>query len=186
MATQIPDNHPLRTLFQDLVRFHFYGDAHLPDAEVTRYVSEILVGFTHADNLFQIRNARGRQLKEVAEMLVESDPLRDARSFDREREVRKHIGDFTLFFMGLFPEHLRSRAGLRKLRVDCFLDYVKTGKESYAIVSSFNLFEYREEAPLFRRLSDCFEQCVYGLSLVKGDLERMQGGYYRRLQKALD
>ena len=30
----------------------------------------------------------------------------EAPSFDREREVRKHIGDFTLFFAGLFPESL--------------------------------------------------------------------------------
>ena len=26
---------------------------------------------------------------------------------DREREVHQHIGDFTLFMAGLFPEYLR-------------------------------------------------------------------------------
>ena len=35
-----------------------------------------------------------------------------APSFDRERQVRKHIGDYTLFFTGMFPEsinHFRLR-----------------------------------------------------------------------------
>lgn len=54
--------------------------------------------------MYRIGNAGGRRLEEVADMLVESNPLLDAWSFDREREVRKHIGDFTLFFSGLFPE----------------------------------------------------------------------------------
>jgi len=27
----------------------------------------------------------------------------EARSFDYEREVRKHIGDYTLLLTGLFP-----------------------------------------------------------------------------------
>ena len=39
-------------------------------------------------------------------MLLESDPIfgEAATSFDRERQVRKHIGDFTLFDIGMFPE----------------------------------------------------------------------------------
>ena len=65
------------------------------------------------------------------------------------------------------------------------MDYVKAGKESYTIVSSFDQFEYREEAPLFRRLSETFELCVYGLHLVKRDLERFQQDYCRRVQAAL-
>ena len=49
-------------------------------------------------------------------MLLESNPVfGPAPSFDRERQVRKHIGDYTLFFTGMFPEsinhlHLRRRA----------------------------------------------------------------------------
>jgi hypothetical protein len=37
-------------------------------------------------------------------MLIESNPLLEASSFDRERAVRKHVGDYTPFMMGLFPE----------------------------------------------------------------------------------
>jgi hypothetical protein len=57
-----------------------------------------------------------------------------------------------------------------------------SGKESYSIVAAFNLFEYRDEAPLFRRLSDRFEECVCGLNLVKRELQELQGATYRQLR----
>ena len=106
-------------------------------------------------------------------------------SFDRERAVRKHVGDFTLFFTGLFPEAVVSLPRLRPLSIDTFIDYVAAGKESYAVVAAFNLFEYRDEAPLFRRLSDRFEECVFGLNLVKREIEEVQGGAYRQLRSEL-
>jgi len=70
-------------------------------------------------------------------------------------------------------------------RADLLADYVQTGKESYFIVSSFDQFEYREEAPLFRRLSESFELCVYGLNLVKQDLKRCQADALHRLRAQL-
>ncbi|PYT73894.1 MAG: hypothetical protein DMG39_05030 [Acidobacteria bacterium] len=62
---------------------------------------------------------------------------------------------------------------------------MQAGKESYAIVSSFDQFEYKDEAPLFRRLSDNFEFCVVGLNLVKRDLAEFQRDSYQRLKQAL-
>ncbi len=52
-------------------------------------------------------------------------------------------------------------------------------------MSSFDQFEYRDEAPLFRRLLENFELCVFGLNLVKQDLEEFQREYYGRLRKIL-
>jgi len=169
---QISSAHPLRKLFDELVRHRFSGAA-LHDTELVAYVGGVLTEFTHADRLYQIHNVAGRRLDEVAEMLVESNPILDASSFDREREVRKHIGDFTLFFAGFFPEAVASLPRVHPLSVDAFVDYVAAGKESYAVVAAFNLFEYRDEAPLFRRLSDRFEDCVRGLHLVKRDIDQL-------------
>ena len=50
-------------------------------------------------------------------------------------------------------------------------ELIRAGKESYYIVSQFNLFEYEQEAPLFARLSDRFERCILGLTLVREELE---------------
>ncbi len=184
---EIPRHHPLRALFAELVTRHLFDDVRLRDTHVAGYVTNVLTEFTHVDNLYRIRNAHGRRLEDVGEMLIESNPLLaaspaagGASSFDRERAVRKHIGDYTLFFLGLFPESLSQRA--RRQRLDAFVDYVKAGKESYFIVAAFDQFEYRGEAALFRKLADNFELCVYGLNLVKRDLERFQRDYYQRLR----
>jgi hypothetical protein len=176
----ISRDHPLRRLFGELVRRHFENDE-----GIAQYVSGLLLDFVHVDNLYRIRNARGRQLGDVGEMLIESNPLLEARSFDRERAVRKHIGDYTLFLTGLFPEYVASLPR-RGLRLDTMVDYVKAGKESYRVVSCFDQFEYRNEAPLFRRLSESFELRVYGLNLVKQELEREQRGRYAHWKAQLN
>src|SRR2546425_6156386 len=106
-------------------------------------------------------------------MLLESNALLGARSFDREREVRKHTGDYTLFLTGIFPEYVASLSR-KRLRLDSYVDYIRAGKESYNVVAAFNQLEYRNEVPLFGRLSDHFEFCVYGLNLVKLDLENLR------------
>jgi hypothetical protein len=169
-----------------MVRRRFDADVRLPDARLAAYVSGLLMDFTHVDNLYRIRDSRGRRLEDIGEMLLESNPLIGASSFDREREVRKHVGDYVLFMTGLFPESLSGRQRFRQMRLDVFVDYMKAGKESYKVVSAFDQFEYRDEAPLFRRLAENFELCVFGLNLVKQDLERLQRQYYQGLRKALE
>jgi len=147
-------------------------------------MADLLIDFVHADQLYRIRNARGKRLEEVGEMLVESNPLLNARSFSREREMRKHIGDYTLFLTGMFPEYVATLPQ-RGLRLDRFVDYIKAGKESYGVVAAFDQFEYRQAAPLFRRLSDEFEYWVYGLNRVKSDLEVLRGEQYQAWRNKL-
>ena len=170
---RISADHPLRRLFAGLVAKQLPGDR-----EVAEYVTNLLLDFVHADHMYRIRNARGKRLDEVGEMLIESNPLLEAASFEREREVRKHIGDYTLFLTGMFPEYVATLPR-RGLRLDSLIDYVKAGKESYRIVASFDQFEYRRVAPLFRRLAEQFEYCVYGLNRVKDDLEMLRQEQYR-------
>ena len=178
--------HSLRQFFENLVWRHFTEDVRLEEPSITQYVSDLLSSFAHIKNLYQIRNAYGKQLDDVGEMLVESNPMLEATSFDRERAVRKHVGDYTLFMTGLFPESVAKFNQAKRRRLDAYIDFVQAGKESYAIVSSFDQFEYRGEAPLFRRLSENFELCVVGLNLVKQDLEDFQRDYYRRLRDTIE
>jgi hypothetical protein len=178
--------HSLRQLFENLVWRHFTEDVRLEEPSITQYVSDLLSSYAHIKNLYQIRNAYGKQLDDVGEMLVESNPMLEATSFDRERAVRKHVGDYTLFMTGLFPESVAKSNQAKRRRLDAYIDFVQAGKESYAIVSSFDQFEYRREASLFRRLSENFELCVVGLNLVKQDLEDFQRDYYRRMRDTIE
>ena len=170
----IPESHSLCALFGELIHFHFDRDIGLRDSELQDYLVNMLAEFCEVEQMFKIRDANQRPLNDVGEMLLESDPVYGpARSFDRERQVRKHIGDYTLFLAGMFPESI-NHYRLRRQRLENMVDFIKAGKESYFIVSKFDQFEYARLAPLFGKLSHEFESCVYGLNLVKGDLDEMQ------------
>jgi hypothetical protein len=176
----IPETHPLQKLFVELVGRHYAQEIGIRDPQVISYVAQLLAEFCDAEQLLKIRNASGKPLSDVGEMLIESDPIYGpAPSFDRERQVRKHIGDVTLFYAGMFPESI-NHPRLRRQRLESLVAWVKAGKESYYIVSKFEYFEYAKVAPLFAQLSNKFEECVYGLNLVKNELEVMQHPIVRR------
>jgi hypothetical protein len=179
----IPESHALQGLFGELVHYHFDQDIGLRDQEVQDYLVNVLGEFCESEQLFKVSNADGRPLHDVGEMLLESDPVYGpAPSFDRERQVRKHIGDYILFFSGMFPESI-NHYRLRRQRLENFVDFIKAGKESYYIVSKFDQFEYARLAPLFAKLAREFESCVHGLNLVKSDLEEMQHPITRRAKE---
>ena len=179
----IPEDHPLQKLFVELVGRHYAQEIGLRDPSVVAYVAHLLAEFCESDQLFNIKNVAGRPLNDVGEMLLESDPIYGpAPSFDRERQVRKHIGDYTLFFTGMFPESI-NQFRLRRSRLENFVDWIKAGKESY--YSKFEYFEYTPVAPLFAKLSENFEQCVFGLNQVKNELQEMQHPLVRRSDELL-
>jgi hypothetical protein len=183
MGTQVPPHHPLRRLFGALTEKSFAENLGWPDLNVTEYVSNLLVDFTHTDQLYKIRNERGKQIDTVVELLFESEVLLEAQTLEREREVHQHIGDFTLFMTGLFPEYLRRLKSASMIyHHDFLVDYVKTGKRSYAIVAQRDA---ADESPLFRKLSENFELCVTGLGFVRSDLDRMQDPTYQKAKDLL-
>ena len=162
--------HPLEPFFQKAVRNSYEGKLGLHDPDVTSYVARLLCEFSDAGNLYCIRDGAGRPIEALEEMERASDPVHgDAPSFDAERALRKHIGDYALFVAGMYPEAAGSKRRLRN-HSPSLAELIRTGKQSYFIVSQFNLFEYEKEAPLFARLSDNFERWLLGLTLIREEL----------------
>jgi hypothetical protein len=166
----IPHGNSLRQLFHEVVLDCYESRLGMHDEEISTYVADVLTEFCRTENVYRIRDARGKPMQAVGEMLVAADPVHGtAASFGEEREIRKHIGDYTLFFTGMYPDSIHpsgSRFG------EGYFELVRAGKESYYIVSQFDLFEYAREAPFFARLASSFEACIYGLNLVRGELDR--------------
>lgn len=182
----ISADHPLRRLFRLLIERNFGGRLGYEDPDVIGYLSDLLTDFSHIGHVYKIRSASGQRVEEVAELLMEGDLLYRASSIDREREVHKHIGDYTLFMAGLFPEAVRRlRSGRVSLSRDVLIDYVKTGKRSYRVVAEFAFVHYGGAAPLYRKLSEQFELCVFGLGYVRSDLDRLRRPEFQRVISAL-
>jgi hypothetical protein len=167
-------DHPLRRLFAGITEHTFIEALGVADPPLTDYLSGLLSRFIHIDAIFRLKNAEGKRLEEVAEMMIEAEALPpEGRT---AREVHRHIGDFTLFWTGVYPEVLkRLRHALSK---DQFIDYCEQGKRSYYIASTFEQEPYREEAPVLRRLSSEFELCAFGLSQVRREWEKQRGTTY--------
>jgi len=161
--------HPLEPFFQQAVRNSYEGKLGLHDPEMTGYVAHLLCEFSDARNLYKVCDETGRPIEELEQMLLASDPvLGSAASFDAERSLRKYIGDYTLFVGGMYPEASAPARG-RRHHQPTLEELIRAGKQSYYIVSQFDLFEYAQEAPLFGRLSDRFERCILGLTLVRDE-----------------
>ncbi|MGD0890277.1 MAG: hypothetical protein ABR923_02000 [Terracidiphilus sp.] len=162
--------HPLEPFFQQMVRNSYEGKLGLHDPDVTNYVAHLLCEFSQSDKLYKVRDEVGRPIEELTDMMLAADPVHgSAPSFDAERALRKHIGDYALFTAGMYPEATGSARRLRRHQPSLG-ELIQAGKQSYFIVSQFNLFEYEQEAPLFARLSDGFERCILGLTLVREEM----------------
>ncbi|MBS1723536.1 MAG: hypothetical protein JSS66_11350 [Armatimonadetes bacterium] len=136
--------------------------------DIEDYLSFLLYSFVRTDSVFAIRGADGRRLTSVFEMLAEGDVRLNADSFERERSVHKHIGDYILFWSGVNPDFLR-RLKLDDGR-DLVCDYTRQGKDSYLLVSTFDYVPYATEAPMFRKLSEGFESLAMALQVVAHQL----------------
>ena len=159
MSFPIANDHPIRQYLAEIV------DSALTEFEdrsdVRAYLTDLLVRFMHQDGVYSVRDSKGRRVESVADMLVEGDVRLKADSFDREREVHRHVGDFLLFWTGMFPERpIESMpSGL--------VDPCKQGSYSYFVASTFDYNPYDREAPTLRTLSEGFDECRRGLYIVR-------------------
>src|SRR5690348_4185926 len=168
---QPPPDHPLRRLFAGFTEQTFQSRFGVADPSLVDYLSDLLSRFVHTGAIYRLRDARGRRLEQVVDMALEAAALPpEGRT---AREVHRHIGDFALFWTGVYPEALeRLRSPACK---DHFVDYCAQGKRSYYIASTYEGDAATAAAAVLRRLSDEFELCAYGLREVRREWERARG-----------
>lgn len=160
---QVSPNHPLRVLFSEVVDDSLKDTRTAVAPEVGTYLVDLLVRFIHTESLFAIQR-EGRPLVSVIEMAAEGDVRLNANSFERERQVHRHIGDYILFWSGVYPDYLRRLKTGEGVDLTC--DYTDRGRQSYYLVSTFEHHPFGEEAPIFRELSEKFEGCSSTLAVA--------------------
>ena len=148
------DPADLDRFFRGLAEHAFHGQLGVVDPPLVEYVSTLLVRFIRADGLQPIPAANAVVGENVTRILGD---LQDAAS-DAAVEDYRHIGDYTLFWTGLYPEALR--------RVQQ-LDYRLAGKRAYWIASTLEPEDADAERLLLERLSHEYDVCVAGLAEVR-------------------
>ncbi len=136
--------------------------------DIQNYLTRLMIKFLHTDNIFGIKNDEGKSVHAVADMVQEGDVTLNAESFEKERLVHKHIGDYILFWSATYPQFLNL---LKAENVtDTILDYDKQGRESYYVASTFDYNPHREESKILKQLSVHFDDFKDCLILAKNNL----------------
>jgi hypothetical protein len=159
------ETHPLHRLFRGITESTFLEELGIGDPGLIGYVSSLLARFVPDQEVWKLRDAEGRPVRELGAMICQAESAGDD---DRRREWHRHVGDFTLFWTGVFPEAIPR---LRATMAAHLLDFSEQGKRSYYVASTCG----GEEAPVLRRLSDEFDLCAFGLNRVRKEWERGDG-----------
>jgi hypothetical protein len=156
----------LERFFSRTIRRSF-SDLQIRDGVASDYLADLLTRFARMEAV-HLRNPSGARLETVADLLLEIQRVweLDSPHFSpaQERELRRHIGDYTLFMLGLFKERVEKMSGTSY--------YIREGTRAYRFVSEHDRAWARPHAALFRALADRFE-------LYAGVLTYMRKVYFR-------
>jgi hypothetical protein len=154
-ATELPENHPLKKIFRTFTE-RGLAQASIRDQDLLIYLANMLVEFLWIENLYNLRDVEGRRMKSLLDILVQANEA----EMPRKRDYYKHLGDYSLFMLGMFPEYItRSR---RTLSPSWYKD---TGRAGYQIAGDLDENTWRIQ--VFRKLADKFDYCVISLHWVR-------------------
>jgi hypothetical protein len=155
------DPDDIDRFFRGLTEHAFHARLGIVDPPLVDYVSLLLVRFIRNDEIRSLPRQAPALLDDVTDMLsaVQQAPA------DTAREEYRHIGDYTLFWSGLYPEALRRFQ--HPTRQDHLLDYRAAGKKAYWIASTLEPADAVDERDLLARLSHDYDLCVEGLAEVR-------------------
>jgi hypothetical protein len=154
----VPEGHPIRPLFHQLTA-RGLGQVGVTEGLLIRYLADMLVRFVHIDELYRLRDEKGSPLEYLAEMM----PRAEGAAPVERREAFRHIGDFSLFVLGFYPESLLG-AAKKKKGVDPDY-YAEQGRRSYWLAAEMG--GVAPSPAVLRELSEHFEICALGLHWVR-------------------
>ncbi len=151
----IPEDHPLRQLFRSLTERSFI-QLRLRDNDLLFYLARLLVEFTFVDNLYRITGGSERQGEYLIDMLQQANET----EMPEKKTCYKHVGDFSLFMLGMFPEYIARRKSA--LSASYYSDFGRIGYKAAGQLES----DVRR-IDTYRKLADEFEPCVKSLRRVR-------------------
>lgn len=161
----------IERFFRGISEFVFQTRLGVADVQLIDYVGDMMLRFIRVDSLYALRQNDGMRTKHLVQMVHDAE----RRIGLAKREVYRHVGDFTLFWSGMYPESLQAK-GHSDLAPVGYLDYCRQGKRAYAIAAQIEGGEDRPPSELIHRMSEHFEMCAYGLREIRRQMEEGETG----------
>jgi hypothetical protein len=149
----------IERFFRGVTEYAFHTRLGVVDPPLVDYMAMLLVRFLRHDSMATLP-AGESSATDVARLLVAAQEHDAGEALAEYR----HIGDYTLFWSGLYPEAVTRR---QPARPDHLLDFQEAGKRAYWLASTLEPDDAAEERLLFERLSHEYELCVEGLGEVR-------------------
>jgi hypothetical protein len=148
--------------------FHRSG---IEDRAVADYVAEVLAEFARAECARCVIPGSSNPLDYFFEMLAALQEADERASF----YIRAHIGNYSLFLSGVFPDRIRFRAEARGFPDVKYYDAL--GRAQFRAASDHKLAQRYDLAPIFNTLADRFETTRAALNDIADRLFSMEADY---------
>ena len=139
-----------RFYFYILVRTVFRRSG-IQDRAVADYVAELLAEFAQAERGRCMIPGRPIPLDYFFEMLAALETADERTSF----LIRAHIGNYSLFLSGVFPDRIRFRAEMRGFPDVKYFEAL--GRTQYRVAGDHRLARRYELTPIFNTLAERFQ-----------------------------
>jgi hypothetical protein len=154
-AGDLPENHPVKRIFHTLAE-RGLAQASLRDPDILFYIANLLVDFLWVENLYRIQDEDGRRIESLLDILIQANEA----EMPEKKEYYRHLGDYSLFMLGMFPESIDRT---RRLLSPSW--YMETGRAGYQIAGELDRDVWRIQ--VFRKLADKFDRCVISLHWIR-------------------
>jgi hypothetical protein len=144
----------------------------IEDRTVADYVAELLAEFAQAEQARCVVPGQSNPLDYFFEMLAALQKADDRTSF----HIRAHIGNYSLFMSGVFPERIRVRAERRGFPNMKYFESL--GRSQFRAASDHRLAQRYELSEIFSTLAERFETTRLALNDISDRLFSMSGVDY--------
>ena len=156
--------------FYILVR-QVFRRSHLMERGVADYVAEVLTEFSQIERTQCRVNGQAQPLDYFFEMLGALQTADDMTRF----YIRAHLGNYSLFLSGIFPDRIRFRAEVRG--APDLKYYEELGRSNYRVASDHRLARKYDLDGIFNTLAERFQTTRLALNdlgerlITLGDVE---------------
>ena len=128
----------------------------LRDSDIHFYLANLLVDFTFVENLYRPGEEGERREAYLVDLLQQADET----EMPEKKSCYKHIGDFSLFMLGMFPEYIARRRNAPP--ANYYSDFGRIGYKAAGQLESDS-----SRIGVYRKLAEEFETCVESLHMVR-------------------
>jgi hypothetical protein len=164
--TMLGDGAPLsispQLYFYVLLR-HVLKETGLNDRAVSDYLASLLERFSQTARMRSPADGHGNPVQYVSDMLIALRTASPSQSF----LIRAHVGNYSLFITGMFPETVQSRSQRGAPDVSFYED---VGRQNFRAVARHELARSCSLTGIFESLADQFRDVRLALNRLADSL----------------